>query len=395
MSLKFFKSGFVGLYVLVGLLSIIIFFLVTISTNKSVPSVINDIHNNKTIKKSETKNWILKMNTDNGLLTLYNNRGYTTPKIARWNNFLFYAGSIEDRRAKIYMLNLNNGAQSVLYEDIGDNDNYISVTDVQVIDDTLYFSTGGYLVKGATYWIDLPIKSTPIKPNKLTDSRNASIRFMNNRYWIIGGEGDACWGQQDYYLLDTELKNLVSVAESFTGCNDGLEFIGIDKDERFIMADHSGFEFGRVDKGAYNYLLAIPLQNINNKQVVLSKTSTPKNIRDINFSEVDNSVVLLGDALYIFDLTKDELIKIIEIPENWIEVRLSSVSANIVCLSQSGIGDLIEINLATKKIVDTKSEKCQHIYSENWDKDGRDIERRTREIIKSLDLPEGYSFNYE
>jgi hypothetical protein len=183
------------------------------------------------------------------------------------------------------------------------------VSDIQVINNTLFFSLGGYLAPGGIFWVDLP---ATVKPQKLTDSSNAKITFWKNRYWIMSDVGDACWGVTDYSLVDLTTKKVSHIASSTSGCFEGEEYIDIDKVSRMILAFHTqdfGSETESDKDGIYQYVIAIPLSNSSIKEVVIAKQEMPADITSIIYLEGSNQLLLVGEEKYLYDFSSKTLLK--------------------------------------------------------------------------------------
>ncbi|MCL5073814.1 MAG: hypothetical protein M1308_23415, partial [Actinobacteria bacterium] len=191
---------------------------------------------------------------------------------------------------------------------------------MQVIDNTLYFSLGGYLKDGVVFWLDLPPAK---KPQKLISARNGSIAKLRNWYFVIGGEGDSCWSEQDFYLLDIKNKTVKKVTSAKYGCNQGEESLGLTNEGKMIMAYH-GSNGDDPYKGDYEYISTIDILNPENKKMIISRDKMPDKISWLLYSEDRNQLLLIGPAVYLYDVTGDLLNKITDSPK---DIELSPLSA--------------------------------------------------------------------
>lgn len=307
--------------------------------------------------------------------------------IIRWNNLLFY-----NPGSKIFSHNLNTGTTNLLFEETNDS-RYIS--DFQIIDDTLFFSVGGYLLEGATFALDLPPKE---KPKQISENPNAKIIKRQGRYWLISGEGDACWMFQNYSLLEPKTKKVTHIATSDIGCYDGEQYLDIfDKRDRMVFA---GFKKDRENpdsESQYLYLLAVPINNPKVKEGVISKQDMPAGITGISYFESKDSFLLTGQAFYSFDFSNNKLIKIMDIPENWRRAGVDSWTNNLICLSKyiSQNNDkkiTAEINTDSKQLTEN-SPNCTFKPDPTPQKQSQD--EKNNEIIKSLNLPADYQMVVE
>lgn len=357
-------------------------------TKKGRPSSTPDTTQPRTEYKS--KNLVLNKKTDNGSEVIFSFPESGDKRVIRWNDFLFYGSQGYGEKVELFSHNLKTGETKTVYEEESRN-RYIS--DLQAIDNTLFFSVGGYLAGGATYWINLPPTG---KPQKLTDSANGRIEFMNNRYWLIGGEGDSCWGTTNYSLLNINTKRITPVATSNVGCTEGEEFIGIDKRERMLLSFHVSNLASTPEQeslGIYKNIVAVPLTNPSVKTEVISKQEMPVGINTIKYSEQQDKLLLFGNAVYIYDFSTNKLNKVLDVPKDWLFAEVQSWQDDLVCLTESKNQKNIGVNLTTKQINENNS--CVLNFSPS-PKPYKEIEEaQNRELIKKLDLPLNYEFVLE
>jgi hypothetical protein len=272
--------------------------------------------------QQKPKVWVLKKKIDGEKQTiLYLCSEYRKICIEQWKDWIFYLG-FEDDSIQIKGYNLKTSESKIIY-DVKQNANDYEgmmgkglpreVSDMQVIDNTLFFSFGGYLAPGATFWVDLP---PYVKPQKLAESRNPRIMYWKNRYWLIGGEGDACFRVVDFSLVDLASKKVTHVATSREGCVEGEEYIAIDKRDRMILAYHTpDNRFYEDDEiGVYQYVIAVPLSNPSVKEGVIAKQDMPAEINFIDYFEDSDQLFLIGKKEeYLYDFSS-KIIKKSETP---------------------------------------------------------------------------------
>lgn len=340
-----------------------------------------------------SKNLVLKRKTDQGWDTLYTFPESGDQRIIRWNDMLFYGNSGYGSKVELFSHDLQTGVTETVFEKETTRQ-YIS--DLQVIDKTLFFSIGGYLAGGATYWLNLPPSGTP---KQLTESSNGKIEKMNNRYWIIGGEGDACWGVTNYSLIDLNTKIVTPVATSTSGCYEGEEYIDIDKRDRMLLSFHTpdfGGSDGKPDEGIYQYVIAVPLSNPKAKAGVISKQDMPVGITDIKYFENKDSLILSGKGLYVFDFETNKLSKILDITDSWFRSKIDSWTNNSICLSKlnNDKTEVAEINTDTKQLNENAS-NCQIKPSPTPQSYQQTQDEGNQKLIKSLNLPSNYELVLE
>lgn len=269
--------------------------------------------NNQRSQPDQTKKWYFEKKTSSGVETVFTLPDLYNNQIVNWNNHLFYGSGDYTSNVQVFSFNLKTGETKAIYDqesrnDLGQGRNNRYVADMQVINNTLFFSVGGYLTSGATFYLSLPPTS---QPQKLADSANGKIEFMKNHYWIISGEGDACWGVAHYSLLDLTSKRVTEIAGSTSGCFEGEEYVDIDKRDRMILAFHTAGtgEGGEDGNGVYQYVLAVPLSNPKTKEGIIAKQNMPSGITSISYLEDKDQLVLYGKESFVFDFASQTLTK--------------------------------------------------------------------------------------
>lgn len=255
------------------------------------------------------KFWILKKingETSNSVIIFLGNH------LEQWKDWIFYTDNI-DGSIQIQGYNFQTEEIQTIYD--LRKDTYFSerghqpytTSDMQIIDNTLYFSLGGYMAYGATFWISLPPTG---QPQMLADGANSRIVYLKNNYLLVSGEGDGCWSMSDYSLLDLPSKMATEIASSKSGCVEGEEYIDIDKLERMIMAFHTaGTEEGENGKGKYKYVVAIPLTNPSSIEEIITEENMPNNIGKIIYLENTNQLLLIGTENYLYDFSSKQITK--------------------------------------------------------------------------------------
>lgn len=268
-------------------------------TNITIPTPTS---NNPRYQPPQIKNWYLEKKTSKGVETIITLPELGNNQIVRWGDYIFYGSGNYTLNVQVFSFNLKTNETKTIYDQVSDRK---LISDMQILHDTLFFSIGGYMTSGATYYLSLP----PInQPQKLIDSANGKIVFMKNRYWIISGEGDSCWGFADFSLLDLNTKKVTHVAESTIGCFEGEEYIEIDKKERMILAFHTA-------DGIYQYVIAVPLSNPATKEGVIAKQNMPSGITSISYIQDKDQLILNGEVNYLFDFSSQSLVKTSETPK--------------------------------------------------------------------------------
>lgn len=315
----------------------------SIAITKTQPStsITQTVKPTRRVSESVSTSWTLTKDTDGKPVTVLTFCGDEcfSNYLLQWNDWLFY-----NRSTSIHGYNLTTGKSTVIYDISLHTSDFkgkapTGVSDMQVINNTLYFSLGGYLRSGGIFWLDLPFTDN-LLPHKLIDSANAKIIQWENRSWILGGSGDACWGMTNFSLVDLSTKTVSHIAKSTTGCIEGEEYVGIDKKNRMILAFHTpDREGGTVEKGTkgvYQYILAVPLANPEASEGIVAKQDMPQEITAVKYSKDMDKLYLLGNENYSYDLVTQVMTKVDTVPDEfpttfpqWKDQKISEVIKGI------------------------------------------------------------------
>ncbi len=319
--------------------------------------------------------------------------------ILRWNNLLIFSDGGQNDNGyppdiQIKSHNIDTGKTDIIFDNLKSGSEFNTekspdfLSSLQVIENTLYFSLGGYLKEGAVFWVDLSFSG---KPQKLVAARNASISKLRNWYFVIGGEGDSCWSERDFYLLDTINKTVKKITTAEYGCNKGEESLGLTNEGKLIIAYHGSSEDNPY-RGNYEYISTIDILNPENKKIIISRDKMPDKISWLLYSEDKNQLLLIGPSIYLYDVTGDLLSKITDSPK---DIKLSPLSMpspeekiwqkDRVCLSGEN-GDKYtkyELDINSKELV--KAELCSFVPLQ-----APKTTSKLKNLIDSLNLPPNY-----
>lgn len=316
-------------------------------------------------------------------------------EIVRWNNLLIFSDGGQDDNnyppdIQIKVHNIDTGKTTVIFnskENAGQFNDIKRFPDslggLQVIGDTLYFSLGGYLKEGAVFWLDLPPSG---KPQKLIAARNGSISKLRDWYFVIGGEGDSCWSERDFYLLDIKTKGTRKVAASKSGCNLGEESLGLSRDGEMIMAYH-GSGGDNPYQGDYEYIAIMDILNTSIKRMAITREQMPAKVNNILYSEDRDQLLLIGSSFYLYDLAGGQLNKIADSPKEIKFYLAGRIWENDkVCLDgQSGPQyNKYELDISSKTL--TKMGRTCDFVSSPTSKETTGFKK----LIDSLNLPVNY-----
>ena len=234
-----------------------------------------------------------------------------------WHDWLF-AGYGYYATQQVYAFNLTTGEVKKLFQN--DNDRQ-GITDLALVNDRLIVSIGGYLAGGGMYTLNLPPDGKPAK--LITESSNGTIFYQNGKYWIRGGEGDACQGGSYFDLLDPKTFKTTEIASDYSDCDgSGSLILALDYKSQVVMTEF----VGNSDPSAvssdnpsipplYQDLYLAPFKAPKQKVMLLTKKTMPAYISEISYDSSSSTVYLKGKLNYAYDLDKKQLKPIDVVPE--------------------------------------------------------------------------------
>jgi hypothetical protein len=323
--------------------------------------------------------------------------------IIKWNNWLIY-----EENKDIYRYNIDTYKKDLLIdthelfadkdENVRDDYNYVDdvqISDLTIIENDLYVSYSMYLNKPGTYWISL---EEPSSPQKLYDSRNAVIRHIYERYWLIGGEGDACWHQSDYSLLDPENKTIQYTLEygNPDTCFIGEDVLLITNDDQIITEVYTGREntSGQQLTSLRSASVTDTSQTIN---LIDLTTISPPLLNCIVDESTESIYCSSTSTLYRFELTSRALVPLTSYTDAYDNVYLRSADQDGICvivytegeqpylLIESGTGDILEIDSPT----------CHNKYPSYTNEVNLWVKQQLSERFDQFELPDEYYYQFE
>jgi hypothetical protein len=341
-------------------------------------------------------NLIIKRSTPSGEEIVYSRAKNDDHKIRRWYNYLFFEPvSGYSANEKLVRYNLDTGQKDVVYSE-DNHKRYLNY--LEIIDDTLFFSVSGYLAGADTFWLETP-ESDPQKIKYDGQFGGDRIDYRYGRYWLMGSGGDGCGGVVIYALFNPKTKTATYITTSYMGCATGEEFIAMDFENRLIMSFHNMKEGGNFsDPQFYLNIIAIPINNPSGKVTLVPEELMPGDIRGIKYSSESGQLALAGDELYLFDIQIQQMQKIIDLPNDWINVYMYNWKNNRICLSEeiNNYTKRIMVNLANGSVEQgagycaddfERTSQPQMSFEENKQKD-------LTELTSKLKLPSSYKIDY-
>jgi len=257
--------------------------------------------------------WYLERTSKTGKETIFFYPDIEGNHLIQWGDTLFFAHGDYTDNVQVYSYNMTTGIKKIVYDQKARGDFLTEntrgeqryVDSMKVIGNTLYFSTGGYLVEGALFSITLPSQDII----KIKEGPNPSLVEMDGKYWIREGEGDACWGFSDYYLFDLSTKKFDYIFGVSSDCGTGSDLIAIDKRGRMLVAYYE-----EKDGVQYKYVEAVLPIVPSSTEMLIPKEKMPQGVDSVGYSKGSDQLVLTGEASYIYDFASKSLYESKNIP---------------------------------------------------------------------------------
>lgn len=317
---------------------------------------------------------------------------YNEP-VVRWNDWIFFADDFSQQQRAIYAHNITTGETHTIHDEI---DLYASL---QVIDARLFVSVSAYLEDGALYWMDLPPSG---KLQKINGAKGGEIVQAYNRYWIVKKDGELCWVQTDFSLLNITSKEITPIFTAMEGCRGGDAFISIDINDRMIFAHHGDSVCTDVppdttpysSRSYFDYVFAVPLSNISTTEEIIAEQHMPPCITSLFYNEKSNQLLLLGTTAQLLNTATNERIFLSDLPETFIDSHVYGWNSNSICIATGK--QSAKIDLSSHQFIENDP-FCNSIkratipFSE--EKSEKEID--TYSFLQSLNLPKDYEISVE
>lgn len=284
------------------------------------------------------ESWSLKHNSQT-VATFNENFTY---EIKNWKNYLFF---IDTKESKLRRLDTATNAITTIYEasksgikpEVTYDNTPAGFGYLDIIDNSLVFNINaqgnGFTRIGATYAMNLASEQTP---RIMMDFPGYIEKISAHLMLTQTTGGDTCGGIRLMATFDPESATARKIATTHIGCSTGEEFIGISKNNRMILA----YQDGKTGPGGpfydglshYEYVLALPLDNPENKEGLIARSEMPANVNDIKYYPEFEKLLLVGNSVYQFDLSAQKLSKITDLPENWKNVWIDKQEGTHVCV---------------------------------------------------------------
>lgn len=255
---------------------------------------LNNYYSSPTLSPKPTSqpNYIIKSTKADQTISI----SKTNTKFLLWNNYIFIGTGYYEPQ-KVYSLNTDTGEIKTIFEN---NNLRQGISDMSIIENNLFLSIGGYLAGGATYYFELP----DFEAKLLSKTANGKIDYIDGNYWLLSGEGDACWSYTTYHHLDLATKKVHPVFTSEDNCqNEGKEIVNFNYQNNLIAADF--INVGQEDPEInYQNIYLVSIDNPKNNKTLIDKNRMPPGITKIISQPSDNLLILISNYQnFSFDLT--------------------------------------------------------------------------------------------
>ena len=345
--------------------------------------------------------YVLQRKTPGGVKSIFIFERTGVQQIIRWKDLLLFTNQ-PDWSEKggvnvIYQHDIDSGNTSQLFQ----KQSKLTLAGLNVIGNTLYFYLGDYLQDGESYWIDL--NSSDKVVHKLID-RSGIVEEIRGRYFFISSEADACWNKEDFSLIDLQTKQLTPLAETQSGCREGEEYLGINKRDQMLLADQKGVvgygDYDWTESRPYTSIIIISLVSPFERTFLIPPESMPSGIVRIEYSEDSDSLLFVGDAIYLHTFSSGIFEKIIDLPKEWVEYKkypsMLKWSDGDVCIQKSDERHIntitLLVNLETRKIVNDSSRCIQEPQTRSIV--GENDDEKAKKKFEDLQLPSSYSLTH-
>ena len=350
-----------------------------------VPKEIRDKHQKPRLETEKTKTrtkeepcW-LKKKSESGDEEIFNSLGCSV-RITSWKGHLVFS-EWKDQDTRLIALDLKSGERKVLYDFFESQADFegaaLEFTSLQVINNKLYFSIGGYAAASAIYVIESP---DDISSRKLIFSNRASssIKYDDGRFWIEGGMGDAGEGFAFRMAFDPATNAIGKEIRTAQNQVNGEIYMGSSKTEAYIAKfahkNPENTQFLRI-KEVYARNLADP----ENTRSIFTESAIYPGTKDVLYDFEAGKIYLLTDDVVVS--SAPPFTKFIEV------VRLEPGEGYWLTEPQEALclNDTLELDIFKKQITENK-EGCQRFP---------DSKQRMKKAMEEAQLPPSeYEYNF-
>ncbi len=231
-------------------------------------------------------------------------------RLAVWQNYIIY---VDHDNYQVISYNTQNNQKNIImdwsneFEKI-DGLRGVSLSAIRTIGNQLFVFFGDYLTEGGLFVVDLPHG----KPVLVTKAANPNLVKLNDKIFLVSGEGDACWNYTDFQSYDINNKKLGQKIELKFDCGEGNSFIGIDDDYKFISVNYKNIWESKDDTNPDSVAESVKMIDAltNESTILISEQIMPKNIDNVKYNKKTNQILLISqNNNFIFDINNNNLIE--------------------------------------------------------------------------------------
>ncbi len=328
---------------------------------------------------------------------------------ARKEDDLYYLLDSTDEnselRLEVHKINLETKSESIIAQKTLGKvfKTQLTVDNFQIIDNTLLIGFGGYLKTGRMDWLDLDAEHPVFQT--LIEEKNPKFEQIKGKYWLTAGEGDACWGEKDYYLYNESARTLKKIVDTGFNCEEGESFLGVDDQNRILLGYRQATNGDSFDT-KFLSISAVHIDQPSVKEGVVSNQEMPVGVELVEYFEKQNSLLLIANQLSIFDLKAQQVTAIANLPDKvqkgLVEntTYLDHTTDHGACFLDSLDNTYYEINISQKTFVFPLQECDQEKLNAEKLKESNGgpnyFYRRTiTKAFEELALPDSYQLSFE
>lgn len=209
-------------------------------------------------------------------------------------------GTSTNAREEVWVINLKTGKEKLLYV----NSRFVNdeqISSIAEFKNALYIFTQGMYGYRAIHSIDFPLEDNNVVELK---AYGRAIKEIAGNYWVESNGGDGCMNFSKYSLFDPKTKSIVGSIEGEGSCVSGVRiFISKNEAYKFYYLEKIQIKDGvRTSRYELTDVSKINFSNFKNEEYMISEKDMPSGITDITYNEENDTLQLLGDEKYVFDL---------------------------------------------------------------------------------------------
>jgi hypothetical protein len=285
-------------------------------------------------------------------------------RLAEWGDWLFLgdvAYGDNNDYAKVLAYNMETEEKKVLL-DVETQKFYKEtrfqlsqyVNQLEVIDNKLFITLGGYMMEGGVYYVDLEKGLDSL--NFVGQARNPTVEKIDDTYIVFAGEGDACYSESVFYVINEKMDELVKKLEVKDDCGASQRVVGREGSKVYVadLELKSEAEFESLHKQIY----MIDLVHSQGLGMFINDEQMPSDVTRVVIK--DGKALLYGYNMHVYDEKLQKMTKI-SVPtavpyhpdKGYAPLIFEGYYEGNICLDSSILVDL------TTNSIDLLEEECR------------------------------------